>query len=101
MSGIPSKVITRCVGKRQPFTPHSQRLLVAACTEAKSEGNGKRDPNRKDPPKKKGANPKSKAKKGSEKTHGADVPADSAPKKSQSKTPYAVAKDEFIKQFLG
>lgn len=115
-SGIPPSVLQRCVGKQRPITPHAQRLLVAACSEAKSEGNGTRDPKKKD----KGNKPKAKAsakskakakpqpKKKVEKPNPAganDLPIPQMgcrlPPECRSKTPYATAKDEFIKKSLG
>ena len=97
VSGIPAEVLTRCYGKQAPVTPHRQRLLVASTKEAKAEGNkgnGKGKGNRKGKGKAKGnGKPKSKAKAKVAKKSGKEVT------KPKSKTPYAEAKESFLRKF--
>ena len=110
-SAIPAVVLTRCFGKQTPVTPHAQRLLVAHAKEVKQEkkvekekksawnkgkGHGSKveqgagaKKEKKNASKKKNANPED-----SKDSSGA---AETAPK---TKTPYALAKDQFMDKFL-
>lgn len=82
-SSIPAVVLTRVFGKQKPITPHAQRLLVAARKEARapkpktsSEGKGK-------------GRGKGRGKGKASKARGA-----------KPKTPYSLAKDEFMNKLL-
>lgn len=82
-SSIPVQVLKRVFGKQKPVTPHAQRLLVAARKEvrapkpkASSGGKGK-------------GRGKGRGKGKASKAHGA-----------KPKTPYALAKDEYMKKLL-
>ena len=91
----------RVVGKQAPVAPHSQRLLVAALKEAKTNGSGDGDDGK--PPKvakgKAKAKAKAKAKTTAKKT--TPVPKAAAEKKApREKTPYTLAKDAFMLKLL-
>ena len=101
VAGVSSEVLRRCFGKQSPITPHAQRLLVAASKEAgvpkpaapKTKAKAKAKP--KAAPK--GKTGKEKA--SQEKSKGGKEKATKA--KSREKTPYALAKDAFMAEFLG
>ena len=102
VSTIPPAVLTRCFGKQKPVTPHAQRLLVASRKESRTpagkaaaKGKGKGN---------KGKGGKGKSGKGKGKGATKDVKAPNgskkAPKGTQSKSAYAVAKDNFMQMLL-
>ncbi len=84
---IPSEVVRRCRGKQTPINPHAQRLLVAATKEAKTNAKCKKD---------KGETKETKETKREKK----QKPSGEESKTSGGKTPYAVAKDRFVAEFL-
>ena len=101
-SSIPDAVLRRCVGKQTPVTPHAQRLLVASMKEAKMPQPG-------EAPGKLAAKAKAKSK-ASAKPKAPSKPKVSKPKATPAaksgaapkgeKTPYALAKDAYVAEFL-
>ena len=98
-SSIPVDVMHRVVGKQAPVAPHSQRLLVAALKEAKTNGSGDGDDGKPRKAAKGKAKAKAKAKTTAKKT--TPVPKAAAEKKApREKTPYTLAKDAFMLKLL-
>lgn len=94
-SSIPSDVIARCSGKQAPAAPHRQRLLVAAKKVPKA------DAEKVNPGTTKTTKPTAKGKAKAKAKTKAKSKKKSASKKAGEKTAYSVAKDAFMKKFLG
>ena len=89
MSSIPPPVLKRVFGKQKPVTPHSQRLLVAA----------RKEPRAPAAPEKPVAKAKASTGKGRGKGKGKGKKGRGRGRgKVSTKTPYAIAKEEFMAQ---